>query len=122
MKIILADDHRLFREGLRFVIETQQDLKVIAEVNNGEELIASLDMYIPDLILLDLKMPVMDGIEAIRKIRAKQCGVRIIVMSMHSEGVLMSHLFEQGANGFLPKNTCAADVIQAIRNQKKADS
>ena len=115
IKIILADDHRHFRDGLRFVIECQEDLKVVAEVGNGAELISSIHKEAPDVVLMDVRMPVMDGMEALRLIRSQQLNVRVIVMSMHHEKSMASHLYDLGADRFLLKNTSAAEIIAVIR-------
>lgn len=115
LKIILADDHRHFREGLRFVLESQEDLRVVAEVGNGAELISSIHQEAPDVVLMDLRMPVMDGVEALRRIRAAQLNVRVIVMSMYHEESMVSHLYDLGADRFLLKNIAAAEIIAVIR-------
>jgi DNA-binding NarL/FixJ family response regulator len=121
IKIVIADDHMLFREGLRFILETNANFKVIAEVSNGAELLIELENELPDVILMDLKMPVVDGIEALRQIKAKYPAIRIIVLTMHLEESIILHLLDLGANGYLLKNTSSSEVSQAILSVVEKD-
>lgn len=121
VKIMIADDHRLFREGLRFILESSAEFTVISEVENGRKLMSLLETSLPDLVLLDIKMPGMDGIEAIGQIKAKYPALRVIVLTMYQEENLILHMLDLGANGYLIKNTSSAEVAQAIRDVMSKD-
>lgn len=121
IKVAIADDHLLFREGLRFILETQSNFKIVADVSNGAELVESLKTEIPDVVLIDLKMPVIDGVEAIRQIKQSHPAIRIIVLTMHHDESMILHLLDIGANGYLLKNTSSKEVVNAIEDVIRKD-
>jgi DNA-binding NarL/FixJ family response regulator len=121
IEIAIADDHSLFREGLRFILEGQPQFRIVTEASNGQELINSLASHVPDVILMDLKMPVIDGVEAIRQIKLSHPAIRIIVLTMYHEESTILHLLDLGANGYLLKNTSSAEVAKAIHDVMKKD-
>lgn len=115
IRIILADDHTVMRSGLRLVLEEQKDFQVVGEAGDGREAVALVDALKPDVAVLDITMPNMNGIEAARQITAKQLGVSIIVLSMHSDEGYVLRALKAGARGYLLKESPEADFIQAIR-------
>ena len=115
-RIILADDHAVMRRGLRLVLEEQKDFEVVGEANDGREAIALAESLKPDVAVLDITMPNMNGIEAARQIGAKQPGVAIVVLSMHSDEGYVLRALKAGARGYLLKESPEADFIQAIRS------
>lgn len=115
VRYIIADDHTLFREGLRLVLGNYPHLKLIGEAANGEELLQLLDTSQPDVLLLDLTMPVMDGLEATRRIREKFPDVRILILTMNDDPNLVLHLLDLGANGYLLKNADSSEIDLALR-------
>jgi two-component system response regulator NreC len=116
IRIILADDHAVMRRGLRLVLEQQQDFQVLGEASDGREAVSLAESLKPEVAVLDITMKNLNGIEAARQISAKQLGVAIIVLSMHSdEGYVLSAL-KAGARGYLLKESPEADLIQAIRS------
>ena len=118
VRIMLADDHPIVREGLRAVLETQPDFEVIAECASGDEVLRSAPSMQPDVILLDLEMPVMDGVEAIRRLRQLPQlpnTPRIIVFTAFDNDERIIHAIQAGANGYLLKGDPRDEIFHAIR-------
>jgi two-component system response regulator NreC len=115
IRIILADDHAVMRRGLRLVLEQQPDFQVLAEANDGREAMNLVDSLKPDVAVLDITMPNLNGIEAARQISAKQPGVAIVILSMHADEGYVLRALKAGARGYLLKESPEADFIQAIR-------
>jgi len=113
-KIAVVDDQHLFRKGIISLLEEFEELKIIMEAANGKELISALKKEQPDVILMDLEMPVMDGIETTEYVRKKYPEVKIIILTMHDDDSFISHLIEKGANGFLLKDSNIETVVDAI--------
>jgi len=112
--IILADDHQMFRQGLGRIIETDPELKVIGEAGDGLELLAMLNRMTPDLIVLDISMPHLRGIEAIHEIQALHPAVKILVLTMHKEMELLIAAISGGASGYLLKQDADKQLFLAI--------
>jgi two-component system, NarL family, response regulator LiaR len=115
VRIVLADDHPIVREGLRAVLETQTDFEVIAECASGDEVVRNAAETQPDVILLDLEMPVMDGVEAIRRLRQLPHIPRIIVFTAFDNDERIIHAIQAGANGYLLKGAPREEIFHAIR-------
>ncbi len=118
VRIVLADDHPIVREGLRTVLETQADFEVVAEAVNGEEAVQHVAMLQPDVLLLDLEMPLMDGVETIRRVRATRTNImhpRIIVFTAFDNDERIIHALQAGANGYLLKGEPRDTIFNAIR-------
>jgi two-component system, NarL family, response regulator NreC len=115
IRIILAEDHAVMRRGLRLVLEEQKDFQVAGEASDGREAVTLAESLKPDVAVLDITMPNMNGIEAARQISAKQPGVAIIVLSMHSDEGYVLRALKAGARGYLLKESPEADFIRAIR-------
>ncbi|HEU5227026.1 MAG TPA: response regulator transcription factor [Ktedonobacteraceae bacterium] len=114
VRILLADDHPIVREGLRNLLETQPDFEVIAECANGEEAVRMVTKLHPDILLLDLEMPIMDGVETIRRL-SQQPGVpRIIVFTAFDDDERIIHAIQAGANGYLLKDARREEIFKAI--------
>ena len=114
IQIAIADDYKIFRDGIKKCIENESSLEVILEVENGQELIEGIEKKMPDVIIMDLKMPVMDGIEATGIIKKKYPGIKILVVTMYGENKFISHLMEIGANGYLLKNAEPEEIRRSI--------
>ncbi len=114
IKYIIADDHKIFRQGLRLVLSDEAPLQFVAEAENGEELLQIMKGNECDVVLLDLKMPVMDGLAATKEIRANYPNVKILILTMHDEEHMILHMLEAGANGYLLKNADPAEIKKAI--------
>ncbi|GAC1564193.1 MAG: response regulator transcription factor [Ktedonobacteraceae bacterium] len=118
IRIVLADDHPIVREGLRTVLETQADFEVIAEAANGEDAVQLVATLHPDILLLDLEMPHMDGVDAIRRVRAMRIDAmlpRIIVFTAFDNDERIIHAIQAGANGYLLKGEPRDNIFNAIR-------
>lgn len=114
IKYAIADDHKIFRKGIIAALSDTPELKLVLEAENGKELINGMNKAAPDVILLDLKMPEMDGMQAAAEIRKVNQDVRIIVISMYDEDKYVIHLMELGANGYLLKNAEPEEIKTAI--------
>jgi len=114
VRILLADDHPIVREGLRGLLETQPDFEVIAECANGEEAVRMVTQLHPDILLLDLEMPVMDGVETIRRLSQQPTMPRIIVFTAFDDDERIIHAIQAGANGYLLKDAPREEIFRAI--------
>jgi DNA-binding NarL/FixJ family response regulator len=115
LRVVLADDHGLLLEGLRATIETESDLRVVATATDGERLLEAVRRFRPDVAVVDLKMPYMDGPSAIRRIRAEGLAVRVLVLSALSDAVSLREAVEAGADGFVLKTDSPHATLTAIR-------
>lgn len=113
--VLLADDHTLIRAGLRMVVEAQPDLSVVAEANNGREAVAMAQELKPDVVVMDIGMPSLNGIEAAREIRKTLPDTQIVMLSMHSDEGYVLRALNAGAKAYLLKDSAEADLAQAIR-------
>ena len=114
-KIIIVDDHTLFRNGLKMLINNIKGYQVIAEAANGQEFLSELDNHKPDLVLLDIDMPVMNGIEAARKAIKKQPGLKIITLSMYGDEDYYYKMVDSGVKGFVLKDSDINEVKEALK-------
>src|SRR5438874_4101492 len=115
IRILLADDHPIVREGLRAVLETQTDFQVVAEAARGDEALRLALALLPDILLLDLEMPILDGVETIRRLRQQQPAARIIVFTAFDNDERIIHAVQAGANGYLSKGAPREEIFKAIR-------
>jgi two-component system, NarL family, response regulator DegU len=116
IKLALADDQALFRRGMAMLLRDMPDVQVVFECSNGEELLTGLKGNDSDIVLLDLEMPVMDGMETMKRIRADHPSVKVIVLSMHHEEKFIVHLMELGANGYVVKTAEPDEIENAVRS------
>jgi DNA-binding NarL/FixJ family response regulator len=115
IKVAIADDHALFRAGIRTALSGRKDVELIAEAENGIQLLSMIQGNEPDVILLDIQMPVMDGITVLPEIRKLIPNVRIIILSMYNDHSMISKLMEIGANSYLTKNSDSETIYEAIK-------
>src|SRR5579859_2717263 len=125
VRILLADDHPIVREGLHAVLETQPDFTVVAECTNGEEALSQIAALHPDIVLLDLEMPLLDGVEVIRRLHQQKQNPqgsqnihklpRIIVFTAFDNDERIIHAIQAGADGYLLKGAPREEIFQAIR-------
>jgi DNA-binding NarL/FixJ family response regulator len=115
IKVIIADDHVLFRAGVKTALSVKKDVELIAEADNGMQLLNLLKHFEPDVILLDIQMPIMDGIQTLPEIRKMYPHVKVIILSMHNDHSMISKLMEIGANSYLTKNSDSETIYQAIK-------
>jgi DNA-binding NarL/FixJ family response regulator len=115
VRLALADDQVLFRRGLAMLLADMAEVRIVLECANGEELLAGLRNDAVDIVLLDLEMPVMDGMAAMKRIREEHPQVKVIVLSMHDQEKFIVHLMELGANGYVLKTAEPDEIEGAIR-------
>src|ERR1700712_229438 len=115
IKVIIADDHALFRAGVKTALSVKKDVELIAEADNGMQLLNLLKHMEPDVILLDIQMPVMDGIATLPEIRKLYPSVKVIILSMYNDHSMISKLMEIGANSYLTKNSDSETIYEAIK-------
>lgn len=113
--IIIADDHQIMREGLRSLLERQPNLEVIAEASNGRECVELCRKLKPQLVLMDIGMPDLNGIEAARQCRAEAPDTKVLALSMHSDRRYASGMLAAGASGYLLKDSAFEELAQAIQ-------
>jgi DNA-binding NarL/FixJ family response regulator len=114
IKVAIADDHVLFRAGVKTALSIKKDVELIAEADNGLQLLHLLKHIEPDVILLDIQMPIMDGIQTLPEIRKIRPEAKVIILSMHNDHSMISKLMEIGANSYLTKNSDSETIYQAI--------
>jgi DNA-binding NarL/FixJ family response regulator len=114
LRILLGDDHTLVRQGVRKIIEEHQDWQVIGEAQDGRELVRKALEEEPDLVIMDVAMPLLNGIEATRQIVRKQPAVRILVLSMHADEAYIIQALQAGARGYLLKDSADAELVRAV--------
>lgn len=114
IKIAIADDYKIYRDGLKLCLSSDDNLQFLFEAENGEELMKLLESNQPDVILMDLKMPLLDGVESTKLIRKKYKEIKVLVVTMYDSDKFIIHLMESGANGYLLKNAEPKEIIKAI--------
>ena len=115
IKVIIADDHVLFRAGVKTAISFHKDIKIIAEADNGMQLLTVLKHIQPDVILLDIQMPIMDCISTLPEIKKIYPEIKVIMLTMHNDHSMISKLMELGANAYLTKNSDSEVIYEAIK-------
>ncbi len=113
--IIIVEDHTIVREGLKSLLSSDQDFEVVGEAQDGREAIQCVENLTPDIVVMDLSMPRMHGIEAIREIRKRRPETRILVLTVHKNEEYILATFQAGANGYVLKDATHAELVNAIR-------
>jgi DNA-binding NarL/FixJ family response regulator len=116
LRLVIADDHEIYRDGLKAMLKKQEEFEVVAEASNGRELIEATQKLLPDIVLTDIVMPVMDGILATQYLTKHIPQVNIIALSMFDEENLIIDMLEAGAKGYLLKNANKTEIIDAIKS------
>jgi DNA-binding NarL/FixJ family response regulator len=114
IKIIHADDHKLFRMGVKSTLSPCTDIEYLGEAENGKQLLDMLETLQPDIIILNIQMPVMHGLETLPVIKEKYPWIKVIMLSMHNDAKMVRKLIELGANAYLTKEAGSKDIIKAI--------
>lgn len=112
--IAIADDYKIFRDGLKVGLNADENLEVIFEADNGADLLTAMERHTPDVIIMDLKMPIMDGMEATKEVKKKFPDCKILVVTMYDDDKFIVHLMEIGANGYLLKNEDAKEIRKSV--------
>jgi two-component system, NarL family, response regulator NreC len=114
-RVLIADDHKIVREGLKALIDKQESMQVVAEADNGLEAVRLARKLQPDVVIMDLGMPQMNGIEATREVTAREPGIKVIALSMHSDKRFVLQMIKAGASGYLLKDSAFEELITAIK-------
>lgn len=114
LRILLADDHKILRDGLRLLIDSQPDMCVVAEAVNGKEAIHKVREAHPDVVVMDLSMPELNGLQATQQLVAEFPGTKVIVLTAHEDDSYLSQLCKAGASGFVLKRSAGEELLQAI--------
>ncbi len=113
-KIAIADDYPVYRDGLQVTLSADENLEIIFEADNGQELLEKMNAELPDLVIMDYKMPVMDGMAATRMIKEKHPSVKVLVISMFHDEKFIHHLMDNGADGYLLKDAEPEQIMSTI--------
>jgi DNA-binding NarL/FixJ family response regulator len=116
IRIVIADDHEIFRDGFKVLFKNQKELELVGEAGNGKELLEIVEKENPDIVITDIKMPEMDGIEACKVIKKKYSSTKVIALSMFNEDNLIIDILEAGAKGYLLKNTSKDELLSAAKS------
>lgn len=116
ISLVIADDHEVIRDGIRARLQEVPDLKIIAEAKNGSEAIEQIARYNPDVVMLDISMPILNGLEAARKIRENGYTCKILMLSIYDASEYVQGAVKAGANGYLLKDASAQEMVSAIRS------
>ncbi len=115
IRILLADDHAVVRQGFRMILSAQTDLEIVGEAGNGREAVELAAKLRPDVVVMDVAMPELNGIEATRRLTAENPHIRVVALSMHKDSVYVREILRAGARGYLLKDSPAADLVAAVR-------
>jgi NarL family two-component system response regulator YdfI len=122
IKILIADDHLIIRQGLRLILETENDLELVGEASDGNEAIRLCQKLNPDVVLMDLRMPNMDGLTAIEKLRDEQPHIAVVILTTFNEDELMFRGLQAGAHGYLLKDTDRNTLFNTIRAASRGET
>ncbi|PYK65367.1 MAG: DNA-binding response regulator, partial [Verrucomicrobia bacterium] len=117
--VILADDHTVVRQGLRALLDAEEDMQVVGEADNGRQAVQIAQRLRADVVVMDIGMPSLNGLEATRQITKESPGSKVLILSSYSDEEYVQQLTEAGATGYLIKQTASQDLVMAIREVKK---
>ncbi len=115
IKVLLADDHSIVRDGLRRIIEESGEMEVVAEASDGQEAIQLVPKTTPDVAVIDISMPGLDGLEVLSRLQAQDPGLPVLILTMHEEGQYVVRAVEAGAMGYITKQSAPEQLVKAIR-------
>ncbi len=121
IRILLADDHVLVRQGFKMILSAQPDMQIVGEAANGREAVEAAEKLQPDIVLMDVTMPELNGIEATRRLATASPRTRVLALSMHKDAVYVREILRAGARGYLLKDSADADLIAAVRSVAKGE-
>jgi len=122
IKVLIADDHTVVRQGLKALLEAEPDINIVGEADNGRQALRLAINLLPDVVVIDVAMPQLNGLEATRQIIKTVPGIRVLVLSSYSDDEYVRQVTEAGAAGYLLKQTAAADLIRAIREARNGNA
>ncbi|MXW05765.1 MAG: response regulator transcription factor [Gemmatimonadetes bacterium] len=119
IKVVIADDHHLFRESIKSLLETTDDIEVVGEASDGQETLKLIQRKRPDVALVDIAMPLLNGIETTYRIQSLDVGTRVVILSMYSDEDMVRQALKNGAKGYLLKRSLVEELLLAIRSASK---
>ncbi len=122
IRIVLVDDHALMRDGIRALIDLQDDIEIVGEACEGQEAIDKAQELKPDVLIMDISMPEMDGLEATRRIKKKNPSVKVLVLTQHDNREYILSTIKSGSDGYLPKRALGVELVSAIRAMHEGNS
>lgn len=122
MKILLADDHTVVRQGLKALLAAEDDMEIVGEADNGRQAVQMAKKFLPDVIVMDIAMPVLNGLEATRQITRSLPSAKVLILSSYSDDEYVQQLTQAGAAGYLVKQTAANDLLKAIREAYRGNA
>jgi two-component system, NarL family, response regulator NreC len=121
IRILLVDDHAVVRQGFKMILAEQPDMEIIGEAGNGREALALAESLKPDIVVMDVAMPELNGIEATRRLGESVPHARVVALSMHKDSVYVREILRAGARGYLLKDSVAADLVSAVRSVARGE-
>lgn len=122
IRILLADDHRLVRQGFRLILESQEEMEVVGEAGNGREVLEKAEMLQPDVVIMDVTMPELNGIEATRRMRTSAPHAHVLALSVHRDAVYVREIIRAGAEGYILKESADVELLAAVRAVSEGNS
>src|SRR5882724_3720717 len=122
IRVLLADDHTVVRQGLRALLAAEEEIEIVGEAENGRQAIQLVKKLLPDVAVIDIAMPVLNGLEATRQITRSVPATKVLILSSYSDDEYVQQLTEAGAAGYLVKQTAANDLLKAIREAQRGNA
>ena len=122
IKVVVADDHPIVREGVRMILAKERDIEVVGEAADGEQALQLVERVRPDVVIMDISMPGMGGIEATQKVRERYPKVSVLVLTMHEDESYVFQLLRAGASGYVLKRAAAQDLVHAVRAAARGEA
>ncbi len=122
IKVLIADDHAIVREGVRMILAKERDLEVVGEAGDGRQALDLVDRLHPDVVIMDLSMPGMGGIEATKHVKERHPAVNVLALTMHEDESYVFQLLRAGASGYVLKRAAAQDLVQAVRAAARGEA
>lgn len=116
IRILLVEDHAVMRAALRSLLDSNEEITVVGEASNGREMMGLIDKSTPDVVLMDVNMPELNGIEATRQLCAQNPDIKVLGLSLHVKGRMVSEMLNAGARGYVPKSSAASELLEAIHS------
>ncbi len=120
-RVLLADDHTIVRQGLRVLLDSQDNVEVVGEAEDGRQAIEKAKQLVPDIIVIDITMPSLNGIEATRQLKKTNPEIKVLVLTVHDNEEYVHQILQAGASGYLLKESAVSDLVSAINAVKKGD-
>lgn len=120
--VLLADDHTMVRQGLKVLLEAEGDIEIVGEAENGRQAVQMSKKFLPDVVVIDIAMPLLNGLEATRQITKEVPSTKVLILSSYSDDEYVEQLTDAGSAGYLIKQTAANDLLKAIREAKKGNA